>query len=206
MNLNPDIKYSGLIIYSLAFIGVLFWPLVLIFLFIYSQFMSKDSEGFSFSETIEHGQKEIEEQWASPPYCSQNISYQPTDGATSTKGAEFIFSAGDVEHYFKNVDLDLEEISRLNQDPVIYKWVQNRNSNDIKPTQVPDNLDQFQYVALSLINSSKGFVSCTLCEHEYKCADLKIIEDDLKPGWNGVQISCPKGHLLFYPQTTHILM
>ena len=206
MEPNPEVKFAGAIIHLFLFVGSIFWPLLLVVLFINEKFLNKEDKAWNASKMIEKGQEEIESQWASPPYCSQIVSYQPSYGLSETIDAEFIFKADDVERYFSDIDLSSTQISRLNQEPVIHKWVKNRNLNDTKPTPVPDNLDRFQYVALDLIKNSKGYVACSACGLEYKCADLGVIGDDIKPSWNGLKVSCPNGHLLFYPKTTHILV
>lgn len=202
---SSESKFSRIIIHILILLGALFWPLSLALLIINEKLINKDDDVWGGSKMIEKGQKEMEDQWASPPYCSQKISYQPSFGLAETVKAEFVFLSDDVERYLDNVDINFEQISRFNQEPVIHKWIKSRNVNDTIPTEVPVNLDRFQYIALDLIKSSKGCVTCFTCGHEYKCDDINLVEDDLKPSWNGIQVKCPKDHLLFYPRTIHVL-
>ncbi len=203
---NPEFKYAKILIHSFLFLGAILWPLLLILLFLNEKFFNKGTEFFNAVKLIEDGQKEIEELLILTPYCSQTISYKPRYGLSETIDAEFYFHANDVERYLDKSNLNLAHASRLNQEPVIHKWIKNRNQNDNKPTSVPVNLDRFEYIALDLIKNLKGYVYCSACENEYQCADLNIVEDDIKPSWNGVKVCCPEGDLLFYPKTTHILM
>ncbi len=189
----------------LLMVLALLWPLVIfavILSFIFSN-LFKESSILDVNEAIQSAQEEMEDLMASPPYCSNTIAFKGKSRHSSFEGT-FYFSALDAlqADNLKNVT---GEVSRLNQEPIIKKWLLNRNDSDNSPVHTPKALDRFEFIALDLIMAGKGEVLCSECNKTYSNKLLKVYEDRLDVGWNGTKIICPEEHMLFYPRTIHIM-
>ncbi|RHW76108.1 hypothetical protein [Colwellia sp. RSH04] len=189
----------------LLMVLALLWPLVILAVILNFIFphLFKESSILGVNGAIQSAQEEMEDLRASPPYCTNTILFYSELSRSELKG-KFYFSALDAlqADNLKNVT---GEVSRLNQEPIIKKWLLNRNEADSTPVSVPAELDRFEFIALDLIKAGKGEVICPECEQKYSNNLLKVIDDEFGVGWNGIQISCPQEHLLFYPLTMHIM-
>jgi len=161
-------------------------------------------EDFGFSGSIEKRQAELLSLWESPPYCSNFIETRGYDeSAFEELASKLQFDACDIRDYLNELG-PRSEFNVMNQDAIILKWINNRNTDSYDISRVPEELDRFSNTANSLLFKGIGKAYCEECQVEYLANQLNCISDKLSPGWNFKRLECCRGHLLSKVKGIHL--
>ena len=184
----------------------LLWPILLFYTlpkFGLSTLFEKH-EGFDISEAINSRHNELLALWESPPNCTNTIGVKGYDqSAYEPLKSELRFNAYDVAAYLEELS-SVGEFDVLNQDGIILKWVNQRNTENNDACTVPEELDRFNNIANSLLFKGLGKVFCKDCQKEYSANQLECISDNLSAGWNFDRVKCSNGLLLSVAKGIHI--
>lgn len=185
---------------------VLLWPILIFYtlpiLGLSTLFEKHDS--FDFSGAIDRRHDELLALWESPPDCSNVVEVSGHDESSyEPLGSRLIFNANDVEAYLREL-APKNEFNVLNQDAIILKWINQRNTDDNSSCTVPEELDRFKSTANSLLFKGQGKVFCESCQTEYTANQLDCISDKLSAGWNFNRIKCSNGHLISVAKGIHL--
>ncbi len=182
---------------------LIFWPLIAVLrprklympAFKYDQFWGDAAEctrqRISFMEN--------------PPPCSSTVVYRAF-GDDKERNGIFYFSAANVQAMVEHMRKEHTSLGGMHG---AARWTSLRNESLAEPTEVPELLVNFDYIAEELIEAGHGQVCCLACEKIYSVSELegKIISfpASARSGWIYVNFICPARHSLLLRQVMHIM-
>lgn len=145
----------------------------------------RDPKAFSGGSRVAARFREDREFWNSPPPCSAVISFQQTGypGPPETSG-QCRFDAYEVEAELLRQDTF--------QNDLVQRWLEHRQQGVRTPTQVPEHLFTFRYLAAALLARGHGTITCPACARTFQAREVQA---DI------LRVVCPKGHILMVVET-----
>lgn len=152
---------------------------------------------FDFAETTRQRANFLK----TPPPCSALVAYRTFTDDTHDTEAVFYFNSAFVESKAREIHDNNENVSGINAAAL---WASLSNESLNGPTEVPELLINFDYIAEELIDAGHGQVRCLACNKIYATSELSR-----NCGFHGGSLIadylCPSQHKLLSREVAHFM-